>query len=113
MRYSALITLLLFLGLALFLAEQNLLSIAWFASPVAIPLLIEILYLKGRVRTRAISITGIVVLALAIPVYISDFTYTGTDAQAGLGTAIMPIYQLVILLVASMFVGILRFLKNE
>jgi hypothetical protein len=95
------------------MAELELLSILWFTAPVVIAIIIEALYLLGKVKSRAVVITAFVVLTLAVPVYLSTLMYAGTDAQAGLAVAVMPAYQLAALLLVSVFLAVARLFTSR
>jgi len=75
--------------------------VLWVAAPVIFSIVASILNLKKIYFTRAIPVTGAVVAALALLPYYESYSYDGTDGQAGLIFAVMPVYQLIIIGIAS------------
>ena len=112
MKYLLLAILVAHLCLAIYLSRLEFLFVVLFSAPVLISIIVEILYLLGKTPSRTLSITGAIVLTLAVPVYISELTQTGHDAQAGLATGLMPLYQLFVLLIVSAFLATQRLFRN-
>ena len=107
MRYGILITLSIFLLLEMIVVEFDLTSWLWFSSPVIIAFLIELGHLKNPKISRAIPITMLALFPLGLFVYLSEIFSETTDAQAGLLSAIMPLYQLIII-VLIIFASIIK-----
>ena len=113
MKYALLITLTLFLLVSLFIADPNILSWLWFSSPVLIALGIEAAHLKNKKVSRAIPIAILIIYPIGLIVFLFEHFTKTTDAQAGLATAMMPLYQLAIILII-MVVSIFRHnINNE
>jgi len=72
--------------------EMNL-GFLWVITPILFPLFSAILRAIGKSSSSVISISGCITSVVALPPYLSAFNYAGTDGQAGLIFAVMPIYQ--------------------
>ena len=79
----------------LIISELDPFSWLWFSAPVSIAFLIELAHLNNNKVSRAIPITMAVLYPLGFLVFLSEH-FSTTDAQVGLATALMPVYQITI-----------------
>lgn len=74
-----------------------LLFVAFVLSPMLLAILLDVLYLAGKLKTQVFSIAGAVLSLLAVLAYYDAFTYQGSDGQVALIFAVMPIYQFILM----------------
>lgn len=74
-----------------------LLFVAFVLSPMLVAILLDVLYLVGKIKTQVFSIAGAAVSLLAVLAYYDAFTYQGSDGQVALIFAVMPIYQFILM----------------
>jgi len=108
MKYILLILLGAFLLSNLAISKLDLFSWFWFSAPVLIVFLIELVHLKNNKVSRAAPITMVVLYPLGFIVFLFEHYSSTTDAQAGLATALMPVYQLIIV-AFIIIVGLIKY----
>jgi len=67
----------------------------WFSAPVLIAFLIEAAHFKNQNVSRTIPKTIAVLYPIGFLIYLSEVFISSSDAQAGLLSAMMPMYQLI------------------
>ena len=75
----------------------------WIIFPIALPLLSAILQLAGKLKSQITPIAGAITSVLPIPFYLESLTpVSGSDGQAALIFAVIPVYQLLGLVILSL-----------
>jgi hypothetical protein len=116
MRFALLTALGIFLIANLAISNFDFFSWFWFSTPVLIAFFIELARLKKYRVSRAIPITIFVLYPLGFLVFLSEFYSTTLGAQSGLATAMVPIYQLIIvflILAAGLIKNVITNSKNK
>lgn len=74
----------------------------WITFPIVLSLLLAILQLAGKLKSRIPPLAGAITSVLPLPFYLKSLTpVSGSDGQAALIFAVMPIYQLLGLAILS------------
>ncbi|QBL08919.1 hypothetical protein E0Z06_05015 [Rheinheimera sp. D18] len=74
----------------------------WITVPIIMPLCIAVIQLTGKLKSQVIPVSGAITSVVPIPLYLESLRpMSGTDGQAALIFAVIPIYQLLGLVILS------------
>lgn len=102
-QYIPLILLILSLGCVIYITQTtSWLILYWVTFPIIVPLCAALLQLAGKLKSQIIPLSGTITSVLAIPFYLELYINGSRgDGQAALILAVMPFYQLGVLVLLS------------
>lgn len=112
MKFSKLILLTIYLLINIPVSQSSLFTWFWISAPVLIGFFIELFRLKKPNVSGLIPRVMVVLYPLGLVVFLSEYFATTTDAQAGLASALVPVYQLMII-VLILVVALINYLVTQ